>query len=91
MAAVEQGMNRPVVIEVSGQLQQDSQQLQDIQQNADQAVRTLGDNWFGSDAQQYVSDWGQHSRVLHQAAELIQQMGKMANQQAEQQQSTSQA
>lgn len=89
--AVEQGMNRPVVIEVSGQLQQDSQQLQDIQQNADQSVRTLGDNWFGSDAQQYVSDWGQQSRVLQQAAELIAQMSKLAQQQAEQQQSTSQA
>lgn len=89
--AVEQGMNRPVVIEVSGQLQQDSAKLQDIQQNADQAVRTLGDNWFGADAQHYASEWGQNSRTLAEAADMIQQMSKLANQQAEQQASTSQA
>ena len=88
--AVEQGMNRPVVIEVSGQLNQDHQTLTDIQQNADQSVRTLGDNWFGSDATQYVHEWGQASKTLAQAADMIQQLSKAANDQAQQQESTSQ-
>lgn len=91
MSNVDHGMNRPVVIEVSGQLQQDHQTLTDIQQNADQSVQTLGDNWFGADAQQYVADWGTHGRVIQQAAEMIAQMSKTANEQASQQESTSQA
>jgi uncharacterized protein YukE len=88
--AVEQGMNRPVVIEVAGQLTQDHGTLTDIQHNADQSVRTLGENWFGADAQQYASDWQQHSRTLTDAATMIQQMSKLANDQAQQQESTSQ-
>ena len=89
--AVEQGMNRPVVIEVSGQLNQEHSTLMDIQQNANQSVSTLGDNWFGSDAEQYVSDWGNASKTFTQAADMIAQMAKVSGDQASQQESTSQA
>ena len=91
MAAVQQGMNRPVVIEVAGQLNTDHNTLTDIQHNADQSVKTLSENWFGSDATQYASDWSQHSKTLTQAAEMIAMMSKTATQQASQQESTSQA
>ncbi len=89
--AVEQGMNVPVVVEVVGQLNQDHGTLTDIQHNADQAVKQLESNWFGADAQQYAQQWGQQSKVIQQAADMIQQMSKVANDQANQQRSTSQA
>jgi uncharacterized protein YukE len=89
--AVSQGMNHPAVLAVAGQLDADQQKVTDLMQRTATAVSTLGQNWFGNDSRQFVSDWAAHSKQLHLAADAIAAMAKQARTQASDQQATSTA
>lgn len=89
--AVSQGMNRPAVLSIAGQLDADQQTVADLMQRSSSVVGTLAQNWFGHDSSQFASDWASHSRQLQMAGDAIAAMSKQARTQATDQQATSTA
>ena len=86
---VSQGMNRPAVLTIAGQLDSDQQTVTDLMQRTSSVVVTLSQNWFGHDSSQFAADWATHSKQLQLAADAITAMSKHARAQATDQQSTS--
>jgi uncharacterized protein YukE len=89
--ALSQGMNRPAVLTIAGQLDADQQTVAELMQRTTSVVGTLGQNWFGHDSSQFAADWATHSKQLQMAAESIAVMSKHARTQATDQQATSTA
>ena len=87
--AVSQGMQREVVLTTAGQLDTDQQTVTDLMARTQAAVNTLGQNWFGNDSSQFVSDWASYSRQLQIAVDAIAAMSKTARTQAADQQTAS--
>ncbi len=87
--AVSQGMDRPAVLMVAGQLDSDQQAVTDLMQRTSLVVGTLGQNWFGPDSSQFAADWATHSRSLQMAADSMAMMSKSARIQAADQETTS--
>lgn len=88
---VSQGMNRPAVLTIAGQLDTDRQTVTDLMQRTQAGVNTLGQNWFGNDSSQFASDWSGQSRQLQMAADALAAMSRTARTQATDQQTTSTA
>jgi len=89
--ALSQGMNRPAVLMIAGQLDSDQQTVADLMQRTSSVVGTLVQNWFGHDSSQFAADWATHSRQLQMAADSMATMSKHARVQASDQQATSTA
>lgn len=87
--AISQGMNHPAVQSIASQLDTDQKTATDLMQRTQIAVNTLGQNWFGSDASQFTSDWASQSRQLLMAADTLGTMSRHARAQASDQQATS--
>lgn len=87
--AVSQGMNRPAVMSIAGQLDTDQRTVTDLMQRTSSAVGTLGQNWFGNDSSQFASDWATQSKQLQMAADALGAMSRQARTQATDQQATS--
>lgn len=87
--AVSQGMNRPAVLMIAGQLDSDQQTVADLMQRTSSVVGTLVQNWFGHDSSQFAADWAAHSKQLHVAADTVATMSRNARVQATDQQATS--
>lgn len=87
--AVSQGMNRPAVLMIAGQLDTDQQAVAELMHRSSSAVGTLAQNWFGPDSSQFVSDWAAHSRQLQMAGDAMAMMSKHARTQAMDQQTAS--
>ena len=87
--AVSQGMDRPAVLMVAGQLDSDQQTVTDLMQRTSLVVGTLSQNWFGPDSSQFAADWATHSRSLQMAADSMAMMSKSARIQAADQETTS--
>ena len=87
--ALSQGMNRPAVLTIAGQLDSDQQSVADLMQRTSSVVGTLAQNWFGHDSSQFAADWATHSKQLQMAADGIGAMSKHARSQAMDQQATS--
>jgi len=87
--AVSQGMSRPAVLAIAGQLDTDQQSVADVLHRTSTAVTMLGQNWYGQDSAQFASDWAGHSKALHMAADSIAAMAKQARHQAGDQQAAS--
>jgi uncharacterized protein YukE len=87
--ALSQGMNRPAVLTIAGQLDSDQQSVADLMHRTSAVVGTLAQNWFGHDSSQFAADWATHSKQLQMAADGIGAMSKHARSQAIDQQATS--
>lgn len=87
--AVSQGMNRPTVLMIAGQLDSDQQTVSDLMQRTASVVGTLGQNWFGHDSSQFAADWATHSKQLQMAADAMAGMSRHARIQATDQQTAS--
>ena len=87
--ALSQGMNRPAVLTIAGQLDSDQQTVADLMQRTSLVVGTLVQNWFGHDSSQFAADWATHSRQLQMAADSMAAMSKHARIQATDQETTS--
>lgn len=87
--ALVQGMNRPAVLTIAGQLDADQQSAADLMQRTSAVVGTLAQNWFGHDSTQFAADWATHSSQLQAAADALAAMSRQARIQAADQQSTS--
>ena len=87
--ALSQGMNRPAVLTIAGQLDSDQQSVADLMQRTSSVVGTLAQNWFGHDSSQFAADWATHSKQLQMAGDGIGAMSKHARSQATDQQATS--
>ena len=87
--AVSQGMNRPAVMSIAGQLDTDQQTVTDLMQRTSTSVNTLGQNWFGNDSSQFASDWATQSKQFQIAADAIGAMSRQARTQASDQATTS--
>jgi uncharacterized protein YukE len=87
--ALSQGMNRPAVLTIAGQLDSDQQTVADLMQRTSSVVGTLAQNWFGHDSSQFAADWATHSRQLQMAADSMAAMSKHARIQATDQETTS--
>ena len=87
--ALSQGMNRPAVLTIAGQLDSDQQTVADLMQRTSSVVGTLVQNWFGHDSSQFAADWATHSRQLQMAADSMAAMSKHARIQATDQETTS--
>ena len=87
--AVSQGMNRPAVLSVAGQLDTDQQAVADLMQRTVSSVGLLGQNWFGHDSSQFAADWATQSTQLQLAADALAAMSKHARTQASDQESAS--
>jgi uncharacterized protein YukE len=87
--ALSQGMNRPAVLAIAGQLDSDQQSVADLMQRTSSVVGTLAQNWFGHDSSQFAADWTTHSKQLQMAADGLAAMSKHARAQATDQQVTS--
>jgi uncharacterized protein YukE len=87
--ALSQGMNRPAVLTIAGQLDSDQASVADLMQRTSAVVGTLAQNWFGQDSSQFAADWATHSKQLQMAADGLQAMSKQARTQATDQQATS--
>ena len=87
--AVSQGMNRPAVLMIAGQLDSDQQTVADLMQRTSSVVGTLVQNWFGHDSSQFAADWASRSKQLQMAADAVAAMSRHARVQAADQQVTS--
>ena len=87
--ALSQGMNRPAVLTIAGQLDADQQTVADLMQRTTSVVGTLGQNWFGHDSSQFAADWATHCKQLQVAADSVATMSRHARVQATDQQATS--
>ena len=87
--AVSQGMNRPAVLMIAGQLDSDQQTVADLRRRTSSVVDTLVQNWFGHDSSQFAADWATHSKQLSMAADALAAMSRHARMQATDQQATS--
>ncbi|HZW45251.1 MAG TPA: hypothetical protein VFF32_12840 [Dermatophilaceae bacterium] len=87
--AVGQGMNRPAVLMIAGQLDSDQQTVADLMQRTSSVVGTLAQNWFGHDSSQFAADWATHCKQLQMAADTLATMSRHARVQATDQQTTS--
>ena len=86
---VSQGMNRPAVLMIAGQLDPDQQTVADLMQRTASVVGTLGENWFGHDSSQFAADWATQCKQLQVAADTVATMSRHARVQATDQQATS--
>lgn len=86
---VSQGMNRPAVLMIAGQLDADQQTVADLMQRTSSVVGTLVQNWFGHDSSQFAADWASRSKQLQMAADAVAAMSRHARVQAADQQATS--
>ena len=87
--AVSQGMNRPAVLMIAGQLDSDQQTVADLMQRTSSVVGTLVQNWFGHDSSQFAADWASRSKQLQMAADAIAAMSRRARVEAADQQAAS--
>ncbi|GAB3595631.1 hypothetical protein GCM10027446_21240 [Angustibacter peucedani] len=84
-----QGMDVQRVREIAAQLKKDAKTLDDVQSRIQNAVNRIGENWHGTDASRFISDWNSHSKKLTVAASDITAMGKACDRNADQQEATS--
>jgi len=82
-------MDHSAVLTIATQLDTDQLAVADLMQRAQNAVNTLGQNWFGPDSSQFASDWATRSTQLMGAADVILVMSRQARAQASDQQVTS--
>ena len=85
-----EGMNVDVVENQARQLQHLAEQTKSLITKVDGEIARLAENWHGDDAKKFQTEWeGQHKASLTQSAQILDQMGQSAQQQASQQRQTS--
>ena len=67
----------------------DAGSMRDIRAEAQKAVSSLQQSWFGADAEELVTFWGRHSAQILTAADQLQQMAGRLREQAAQQRAAS--
>ena len=74
---------RPEVLDrIADSFGQDAGSMRDIRAEAEKAVSSLRQTWFGADAEELVAFWGRHSAQISTAADQLQQMAGRRREQA---------
>ena len=85
-----EGMNVDVVENQARQLQHLAEQTKQLISKIDGEIARLAENWHGDDSKRFHTEWeGQHKQALTQSAQILDDMGQSATQQANQQRQTS--
>jgi WXG100 family type VII secretion target len=84
------GMDIEAVRQVAQQLQAQADEIENVITAIDQQIQTAGDNWNGTDADNFQAEWtGTNKPNLAQVATAVRELGQKADQQASEQESTS--
>ncbi|RJS45369.1 WXG100 family type VII secretion target [Nocardioides cavernaquae] len=86
------GMSPEAIRQVATGLSNNAESLNSVITTVESAIQEAEANWKGLDSTNFVNDWsGQHKVTLQTATDAISQLSQSANQQADQQETTSNA
>ncbi len=87
--ALSHGMDVSQVQSSAGKIKQFASELGEIQQAANNQVNTMHENWKGPDSDNYANEWQSQSKAFSNAISMLNHMAQKADQEAQQQVSTS--